>query len=74
MKNELKIGDVVKSHYRAKWIGVIENIEYTNSCSSGMLCHVRPKITSKGKTLRKSKIMSLDSGWLTKEIDNSKGQ
>ena len=63
MKNEFKIsiGDVVQSHYKAKWVGVVEGYFDLPNCYI-----VRPKYTKDGRKQRKPKTRILNGTWLKK--------
>ena len=60
---KLKIGDTVKSHFRARWTGIIIDIEKRKNISD--LATIKVILDRNGNKLRKPIIKTLDVGWLT---------
>lgn len=72
MKNLFKVGDRVKSHFRARWEGKIIEIEILRKTTSNKRDKKRSIATvlvdtdKNGKPLRKKEIHRLHTNWLTK--------
>ena len=64
MKNVFKIGDRVKSNFRARWKGEVINIE-PRSDKLKPLITVLVDTDRNGRPLRKKIKKTLDQGWLT---------
>jgi hypothetical protein len=60
---KIKIGDMVKSHYRAGWVGVVMDLEKRGKFSD--LATIKVLSDRNGNELRKPMIKTLDVGWLT---------
>lgn len=65
MKNKLKVGDTVKSHFRAKWTGKVIDIELRSNGLSPIAV-VKVFLDRNGRPLRKPIRKRLDSNWLEK--------
>ena len=64
-KPKFKVGDMVQSHYRAKYHGVIEKIENTGRTGKpNWVCHIRPVWTADGRPM-KTKVQRLHELYLT---------
>lgn len=71
MMHELKVGDSVQSHYRARWYGQIREIHhYKHKMGSktyeGFIAHVMILLDKVGHLQRKPKMMKINIGWLSK--------
>ena len=72
MKNLFKVGDRVKSHFRARWEGEIIDIEILRKTTSNKRDKKRSIATvlvdtdQYGKPLRKKETHKLHTDWLTK--------
>ncbi len=62
-KHEFKIGDIVESHYRSRWTGIVIDIETRKDRND--LITVKLIKSSKGIEIKNKKSV-LDSGWLSK--------
>jgi hypothetical protein len=63
MKNKFKVGQRVKSHYRANWSGVV--VEVAPRKDATPLITVNVTHDRHGNLMRKTLIKHLDQGWLT---------
>ncbi len=59
-----KPGDIVQSHYNAKWYGIVASIEKRNK-HEGDLINVYMMYDNCGHKQRKPKIKKLHENWLT---------
>jgi hypothetical protein len=64
MKNKLKVGDFVKSNFRARWAGVVVDVEIRTGIEP--LVTVCVFLSRYGRRLRKTQKHTLSGGWLEK--------
>lgn len=61
MRNALKVGDWVRSHFRATWKGVVQGSGYCDNC-----VYVLVLIDQHNNPMKKVMIKHLNERWLTK--------
>ena len=68
MKNKFNIGDIVKSNYSARWVGIVLDYDLIKSSygTETIVYMVKPVLTSDSRLQRKVKPRVLGEGWLEK--------